>query len=127
MSRLNSKINGLVIRFSDAIRWFPLRLKRLFFHFFTGIRNIFQPKESVFIAFTMWWSELVYILLDLFAIPEIYETLQDLVKFNSRPMTQKEIEIAQTIFGNSINYERVRIDEKAQIGCRHFRFLYVRS
>ncbi len=31
----------------------------------------------------------------------------------------------KNVFGNSINYSRVRIDEKAQIGCRHWHFLYV--
>lgn len=68
---------------------------------------------------------MVYLILDVFAIPEIYETFQDWVKFNSRPMTENEIEVAKAIFGDSINYSRVRIDEKAQIGCRHWHFLYV--
>jgi hypothetical protein len=121
MSRLRDKFTGSIIRLLDAFRLFPLRSKRLFLHFSKNIKF----KKPLYLSIGMWWSELLYLILDLCAIPEIYETVQDWFKFNTRTLTPFEIQVARSIFGDSINYQRVRIDEKAQIGCRHFHFLYV--
>lgn len=122
MNRLKDKFSGSFIRVKDACAFFPKRIKRLVYHFL----NAFQFQYSyIYISITMWWSELLYLLLDLFAIPELYETFQEFFKYNTRKLSPLEIKMAKTIFGDSINYARVRIDEKAQIGCRHWHFLYV--
>ena len=53
---------------------------------------------------------------DLIGAGEVYETGADLVKFNTRKLTDHEIEIAKNVFGDSLNYDLVRIDEGALLG-----------
>lgn len=48
---------------------------------------------------------------DLSGIPEYAETLADWTKFNTRSLTSEEIETARSVFGDSINYSLVRVDE----------------
>jgi len=65
------------------------------------------------------------LILELSGFGEIYETLNDFVKYPSRPLTQEEIALAQTVFGNTIDYEPVRLDERAHMGPRFYHFCYV--
>lgn len=134
MNQLNSKMFGTLVRIKDAFYLFPIRLKRLAYHFLKGGQSIIalilfdsniKENKLALKKMALWWSELLYLVLDIFAIPEIYETLLDWSKFNTRPLSPKEIIIAKTVFKNAINYSRVRIDEHSFIGCKHFHFLYV--
>ena len=50
---------------------------------------------------------------DLSGLGEIYETGADWVKFNTRKLTDHEVDIAKNVFGDSINYDLVRIDNRA--------------
>lgn len=49
----------------------------------------------------------------------------DFAKFNTRPLTAAEIALAKTVYGDSIRYKRVRVDEFALIGPRQARICYV--
>ena len=70
--------------------------------------------------------ESLILLLELIGISEVYEIASELLKYRSRPLTARELELAKSIFGHSIrNYERVRIDELAYVGPRQYRFCYV--
>jgi hypothetical protein len=69
--------------------------------------------------------ETLFLLIDCFYIPEIALLLNKLIKRNTRPMHDREIELAQSVFGNSIDYRKVRMDERARIGCRRHHFAYV--
>lgn len=51
---------------------------------------------------------------DLAGIPELVETAADVIKFNTRTLTDHEIQVAKSVFGDSINYDLVRIDESAR-------------
>jgi len=64
-------------------------------------------------------------LLELSGVGEIYETLTDFLKFNTRAMTEREISVARSIFGNQINYRRVRLDAYAYLGPRQQNICYV--
>lgn len=46
-------------------------------------------------------------------------------KPNTRRLTEREIALARAVFGETIDYQKVRLDEKSFIGCRQFRFAYV--
>jgi hypothetical protein len=46
---------------------------------------------------------------------ELYETLADFIKFNTRPMNGSEISEAKKVFGSSVDYSLVRIDEYSLI------------
>jgi hypothetical protein len=47
------------------------------------------------------------------------------IKSNTRRLTSREIALAYSIFGESIDYKRVRIDDKARIACRQHDLAYV--
>lgn len=69
--------------------------------------------------------ELFFLLADCLYVPELLLLLNRAVKFNTRPLNARELALAQSIFGSKISYERVRIDERAYLGCKHYRFAYV--
>ncbi len=145
MNQFRDKLEGTLIRFMDVFRLFPIRLYRIFKHVVNGSlfflpskrdnnlslngirvsRKSYPTDQSRYVSFALWWSELVYYILDVFGVPEIYETVLDWTKYNSRSLYPSELALAKSIFRDSINYKRVRIDNKAYIGCKHWRFLYV--
>ncbi|MBK9256315.1 MAG: hypothetical protein IPM42_12580 [Saprospiraceae bacterium] len=104
---------------------FTKRWKRLIYHF-TGIFyktkyvNRFKAK-----GFGEWSADLLCYLADVVGIPEIYETLFDLIKWNIRPLNNKEIALAKTIFGDTIRYELVRVDDNARLGLKKLAIAYV--
>ncbi len=111
----------------------PVRLTRLGRHLYLGIRwkHYFQStpdrqvrSRSLTKVMHFWLEALIY-LVECFGIGETYETLMDLVKWKTRPLTAREIQMAKTIFGDKVCYKRVRIDEYATIGPRQKRFCYV--
>lgn len=75
-------------------------------HFFKSIEPFFQ-------------------LLDLLQITWLYEVLSNAIKPHTRPLSTRERAVAISVFGNSIQYDKVRIDEHAYIGTRRFNICYV--
>lgn len=67
----------------------------------------------------------ILITLDLLGIGEWYETITEWIKPNARPLSGEELKKARSIFGESIDYWRVRIDEYAFIGPPQGRLCYV--
>ncbi len=43
--------------------------------------------------------ELLFYVVDLLGVGEIIETLSDIVKFNTRPLSSEENEMAERVFG----------------------------
>jgi len=139
--RTNWIINQLVLklvaafqRVLDIFLLLPTRLYRLVKHLYRGVRSLVQPTPfwwqaepgSGFLINFCWWlvGLLIYIL-ECFGIGEIYEMLSDFFKYNTRPLHHWEIKVAQTIYGDTINYKRVRVDELALAGPKQHRFCYV--
>lgn len=73
------------------------------------------------------WRTMEFFLLlaDCFCFPEFLLLLNGLLKRNTRRLTQREIETARLIFKEHIDYQKVRIDERARIGCRPYHLAYV--
>jgi len=118
----------------DAIRWTPLRLQRILKHIYKGIKHFSQTEgediqsdfeKLTFTGVSYWWLEMSVLILSLFGIAEIYETITDFVKFNTRSLTTWERKLLKSVYGDSINYNRVRIDNMGFIGPRQFRMCYV--
>jgi len=119
------KFYHLIIRLLDFFRFFPVRLGRLIRHVSIGIGqlpklNRIHPRQILF-----WWLEIVFYVLDLIGITEIVEILNDFIKFNSRPLHGWEIDLAKSVYGKSLNYRRIRIDEYAAFGPKQSRICYV--
>lgn len=72
----------------------------------------------------IWGLRLVFRTLDLVSFGEIANFLMNLVKINTRPLTQVELQEARKVFGGSLDYWRIRIDEWsliAQFGAWDYR------
>ncbi|MEM6965757.1 MAG: hypothetical protein AAF573_13400, partial [Bacteroidota bacterium] len=72
-----------------------------------------------------WSLEVLICAIEVLGIPELYETLTDFLKPKTRPLYQWEINMAIEIFGNAINYARVRVDESAYLGAKTHHVCYV--
>lgn len=60
-----------------------------------------------------WFAVLPFKTIDVILIPEIFNLLTSLFKFNARALTQLEINEAKKVFGNSIYYNEITIDENS--------------
>lgn len=69
--------------------------------------------------------EAMLLLADCLFVPEFLMRLHQVFKSNTRKLTAYEVDLARSIFGDSIDYQKVRIDEQAHIGCRKHHFAYV--
>ena len=126
MQILQKSYNAL-IRFKHAIIFLPVRGGRLLGHLAAGLlwrRNPMCPELPIN-RVAGWWVELCFMLIDIVGVPEIYETFLDFYKWKTRVLSEAEIKIAISVFGNSINYEKVRVDETAQVVCRRYNVYYV--
>ena len=106
-----------------VIRFFPKRFVRLLNHFPFGFKQL--SKGFSFRNFGFWLVELTLLVLDTLGIGELYETVQDLLKWHIRQLNQEEKYLASKYFGNQLNINRIRIDAKANIGPRQQHFAYV--
>ncbi len=96
----------------DTFRLAPKRWQRLRQH---GL----QPKNVNWLVDGFWLS------LELIGVCDVYEGLASVAKWKTRPLTPAEIELAIAVYGSSIDYHKVRIDETAWLGARQYRFCYV--
>lgn len=122
-----NKANGVLLRLRDIFYLLPKRIGRLGLHIVDGTMGNKHPTAPVLPLHPVgqWWLELVFLVFDVLALPEIYETLLDVGKRATRPLTAAEIALAKSVFGDSIQYDRVRVDETATVVCRRHHIYYV--
>jgi len=127
----NSKLRMTGYRWLLFLQTYPVRLRRIVLLFRQGIaqlRLISLNTKGLLAwvrAVTFWWMRLFFATIDLFGIPEIYETLRQFIKFKTRKLTEKEVRIAKTVFADSIDLAAVSVDERAFLGCKRGHLLYV--
>ncbi|MEM1121358.1 MAG: hypothetical protein AAGJ18_12975 [Bacteroidota bacterium] len=131
---LSTKFIAIGHRLWRWLTMLPTRFWRLGYHFYRGITFQMSRKEywkdeaphsSRASVILLWILEFFVLLLEIIGVGELYETITDFAKFNTRPMHDWEIQLAQSIFGNSIDYQPVRIDERAWLGPKQYHFFYV--
>ncbi len=120
--KLWEKTKGIFHRVKRWIVKLPSRVKRLVVHLWKGVKSL-KPwslkwwkslgKASTWKNFGKWLGEFLIHGAEVMGVAEIAETIADFIKFNTRPLTGSEIAVAREVFGNSIDYNLVRIDEKA--------------
>ena len=69
--------------------------------------------------------EFLFHLGDMLRLPELLMGLNRLLKPGTRPLDEREKALARSVFGSSIDYAKVRLDERSRIGCRRYGFVYV--
>ena len=118
------KIEALFLRLYHFAVRLPVRFWRLVVHLKNGAAGLFRGKNNR-TSVAVWWIELTFYLLDLLGVPDLYETLMDFSKWKTRPLSERELQLAKSVFGNTIQFRRVRIDEGAHIACKRNRLCYV--
>jgi len=99
-------------RLAAIFRLAPKRWQRLREHWL-------QPKSGNWMMDGLWLS------LELTGACDVYELAATALKWKTRPLTPAEIELATSVYGSSIDYSQVRIDETAWLGPRQYLFCYV--
>ncbi len=120
-----SKIDGIFARAGRWVTLLPTRVARLVIGLWTGLASLrpWSPPwwrslghRKTWRAVGRWLGYRLVDLLEIAAVGELYETLADLVKVNTRRLTDEEIRDASTVFGSSLNLRLVRLDKRAVLG-----------
>lgn len=129
---INQIVDRLVLmglRLWDWLGGIPLRFWRILKHLQVGLTSRFHvpgmENHTLSGRISMWWMEGSLLLADLLGVPVLYETLADWVKFRTRGLNEEELRLARIVFGNALDYRRIRVDERAHIGCRQQHIAYV--
>jgi hypothetical protein len=123
--QLWDKITGVFGRIARWVTKLPARIGRLFAGLWEGLVSL-KPwslawwkslaKVDTWLGFLSWLGARAVDLLEILGLGEAYETLMDFVKFNTRSMTSEEVAKASGVFGATVQFNLVRIDERAFIG-----------
>jgi hypothetical protein len=105
--RIGDKLQGIVLREIQWIEQLPDRVERFGSNFF----NDFWNDGGFWSGLGKWLGKNALNLAEIAGYSESLETLFDVLKFNSRSLTAREIEVARSVFGDSIDYDQVRIDQ----------------
>lgn len=108
------RIRLLWYKLRDLVLLSPLRVRRCM----SNLKS-FLKRPSWFGLVLIWFS-----ILDIFGLGDIFEFLQNGCK-PIRRIRATEMAMAYPVFGDSIDYKRICIDEKALIGPKQKRFAYV--
>ncbi len=130
--KTNLSENCLIL-WKSVLKNVPIRLKRLAKHFGSLLTKLSSfvrsgnattstlnvPKTSTtgstsvaFVGMVLAWTgRLVFKTLDALQIPEMTDFVWQLVKRRTRKMTSVEIAEAKKVFGDSLPYHKIRIDE----------------
>lgn len=123
---MNQKYLGCRLGF--LLTSYPKKWIRLFNWPFTGSLKLLlsnSPNQrNLLRQIGAWWLALLFLLLDLLLLGDVYELLASRFK-KTRPLSAHEVRIAEQIFGNSIRYELIRLDEHAYLMCKSKGIAYV--
>ena len=107
------KIQWVIRRLLFIIRIYPKRIAQLFTYYFHPF--YVKPKFRAF----------PFMLADCLLVFDIYEILSNVFKKNIRPLTDAEILRGSQMFGKSIDFQLVMIDDKAHYVVRDKVIAYV--
>ncbi|MBO9618713.1 MAG: DUF4157 domain-containing protein [Niabella sp.] len=123
--QLLDKIDGVLQRVTFWISQLPARVGRLFATVWRGLKT-FKPwtvkwwkslaETDTWKNFLKWTGTLLLQSAEIGGLGEVYETLEDIAKFNTRTLSGAELKAARSVFGNSVNLAFVRVDTGAAIG-----------
>lgn len=119
------KIAGVFQRIAFWMSQLPARVARLLSTLWKGLKT-FKPWTlkwwksladiDTWKGFLKWILTVALQSLEIGGLGEAYETIMDLIKFNTRVLSASELKAGKSIFGNSINFDFVRVDIGAVIG-----------
>lgn len=125
MANLLFKIRSTYTRIGYWALSLPVLLLRFVLHFSYFIPYVpYQLKckpKNIALAFL---ESLMYFL-DLIGLSAIYDGVSEWLKWSTRPLTQEELELSKRYFGDSINYDVVRVHPSAKYTANKYALAYV--
>ncbi|NRB65542.1 MAG: hypothetical protein HRU40_21420 [Saprospiraceae bacterium] len=118
ISILWTKLSLCWLRLIQAFWWMPRRFKRAW-RYSLCYFPVSIAKAGVYVV------DLFCLTVEMLGVMEWYECVADMGKWKTRGLKPEERSAAQGIFGDSICWDRVRIDEQAFIGTRRSGICYV--
>lgn len=112
-------------RWRNFVYQWPTRFVRLCRHIVYPFTDKYGKNTFPATTLSEWCADLIFYIIDVVAIPEFYETIFLMVKWNSRRMNDFELATARSIFGTAIQYDLVRIDQNARFGTKKLALAYV--
>jgi hypothetical protein len=122
---LATKLRGAIRRGGRWLTSLPARVGRLLVGLLDGLLSLrpWSPRWWTSLADGNGWTGLlawlglrVVEVAEVLGVPEILETAADFIRCGTRPLAGDEIAAARRVFGDSIDYALVRIDEGAIVG-----------
>lgn len=108
----------------DIILLFPKRVFWLIQHLYSPVAPIYL--EAFPRTYRLFWGlEVVLRLLEIIGVGDVYNMLSAWFKFNTRPLSESEHALLETIFGKDFPWHRVGIDEWAVMGPPQSQICYV--
>ena len=104
---------------------FLTRLKRLWIHIIWVIYKVDDRHYAPPTGAMQWFADLFYYIIDIMAIPEMYQLVTQLVKYKTRPLNADELKLAQHFFKQSLIPEVIRIDTTAHLLTYKIAIAYV--
>ncbi|HVT27906.1 MAG TPA: DUF4157 domain-containing protein [Lacipirellulaceae bacterium] len=124
-SKVWDLLSGVLGRLIEWMLKLPFRVARLFKTLIEGVAAL-RPwslhfweslgHAGTWIDFVGWLGTFGLELAEIAGVGEIYETAAEILKLNTRALSESERKTAQQIFGNTIPFHLVRVDERAVIG-----------
>ncbi len=96
---------------------YPLRLWRFFKHFKVLFQLLLKRDQLLIhysysnIGLIIWSYEFVLYLLDLVALPELFQIFIDLIHWKNRPLNLEERDLVKSVFSGKINLDVVSVDQ----------------
>lgn len=76
-------------------------------------------------TFWVWLGDIPFYIADLLAFPEIYQTIQQVLRPGIRSLTAEEKKYAQLVFNDALDYDVVRMNGQARVGIHSKVIAYV--
>ena len=84
-----------------------------------------HPKHLKPNTFYQYIGDLVYYILDVIFLPELYLILNRIIKWKIRHLTENEKIMAASFYNNTIDLDKVLIDDRARFLVKKYNFAYV--
>jgi len=106
------------------LRQWPVRFRRLLRHLILPLyrSDLYLPKSG---SVWVWLGDVPFYIADLLAFPEVIQTIQLWVKPSVRPLSAMELQHAQRVFKDAVDYRLVRVDSRARVGIKAKVIAYV--
>lgn len=107
----------------QVIMHLPKRLMRLGLHFLplqSSYRNPFPPASV-----KEWFTDTFFYIIDVFGMPEWFQIIHQMTNWNIRPLTPDERATGRQIFGDTVNYDFVKVNPNSRWATKKFAIAYV--